>query len=72
MKTPNMHAPIWLLVLTTTVYATSQALTCIGEDEVEGITHRWLNAFSTGGIDGLPNAVTDNVCNFVSRKHELS
>ena len=57
-----MSVFICLLALITTATSTSQKLSCIGEDEVEGIAQRWLNAFATGGINGLPNAVTDNVC----------
>ncbi|KAG8531306.1 uncharacterized protein KY384_002934 [Bacidia gigantensis] len=35
--------------------------TCIQDSEVQGISSRWLNSFATGGIDGLANAVTDDI-----------
>lgn len=36
--------------------------TCLGSDqEVQTIAQRWLDAFATGGIKGLPAAATKDV-----------
>jgi len=57
--------PSYMYALLLSITATSSALrqngTCIEENEVEGIAQRWLNAFATGGIGGLPDAVTSDV-----------
>lgn len=39
----------------------SRRSTCIQDNEVEGIAHRWLDAFATGGLSTLDSAVTENV-----------
>ena len=48
------------------ILATAQNGTCIADNEVEGIAQRWLNAFATGGLSGLPEAVTSDVRNIGS------
>ena len=60
MKAVYLYTSLFTLIGTTV--AVSQNKTCIANDEVQGIAQRWLNAFATGGIGGLPEAVTHDVC----------
>ncbi len=59
MKTTRAYA-LLLSILATIALARGQA-PCIEDSEVEGIAQRWLNAFATGGLSTLSDAVTDNV-----------
>lgn len=59
MKTSYIYTVLLGIIATT--FATSHNKSCIENDEVPGIAHRWLNAFATGGIGGLPDAVTNDV-----------
>lgn len=54
MKTTRVCA-LLLCILTNT------ALACITNSTVEGIAQRWLNAFATGGLSTLSDAVTENI-----------
>lgn len=59
MKTTRAYA-LLLCILATIALARSQ-VQCIEDSEVEGIAQRWLNAFATGGLSTLSDAVTENV-----------
>ena len=61
MKPSYMYTLLLSLAASVAAKSPSQNLTCIADSEVEGIAHRWLNAFATGGIGGLPDAVTNDV-----------
>ena len=50
-----------LCILATIALAGGQAPPCIEDSEVGGIAQRWLNAFATGGLSTLSDAVTENV-----------
>lgn len=59
MQTTRVYA-LLLCILATIALVRGQA-PCIEDSEVEGIAQRWLNAFATGGISTLSDAVTENV-----------
>ena len=59
MKTTRAYAML-LCIVATIALAYGQA-PCIQDSAVEGIAQRWLNAFATGGLSNLSDAVTENV-----------
>ena len=59
MKTTRANA-LLLCILATIALSCGQA-PCIEDSAVEGIAQRWLNAFATGGLSTLSDAVTENV-----------
>ena len=60
MKSMRVYA-LLLCILATIALAGGQAPPCIEDSEVGGIAQRWLNAFATGGLSTLSDAVTENV-----------
>ena len=59
MRPSYLYTLLFSIVCSTAVAADNGS--CIADDEVQGIAQRWLNAFATGGIGGLPEAVTPDV-----------
>ena len=65
MQSANMtatHAYALLLCIVAAIALVRGQAPCIEDSEVEGIAQRWLNAFATGGISTLSDAVTQDVC----------
>ena len=59
MRVIPLHTLLfWILA---TLNFVSGRAPCIEDHDVGGIAQRWLNAFATGGLHTLPDAVTENV-----------
>ena len=64
MQQANMNTtPVYalLLCILATIALARGQMPCIEDSEVGGIAQRWLNAFATGGLSSLSDAVTENV-----------
>ncbi|KAL6713521.1 hypothetical protein ACLMJK_008986 [Lecanora helva] len=59
MKSSYLYS--WLFSIIAATLTAAQNDSCIADNEVEGIAQRWLDAFATGGLKGLPDAVTSDI-----------